>query len=123
MAVKESDENSLESQFAKLKILRSNLEKEFNIKLPYLSMGMSDDYKEFPFRQNIEKDGDDGKHYKGQRYSGLYTDDTKAFPDMIEDLIRAGILDANATNDEGLTEIDDTVYKYGNGGPSALSKM
>ena len=46
MAVKESNENSLDQQFAKLRILRDEIEKEFNIKLPYLSMGMSDDYKE-----------------------------------------------------------------------------
>ena len=46
MAVKESDENSLDQQFAKLRILRDEIEKEFKIKLPYLSMGMSDDYKE-----------------------------------------------------------------------------
>ena len=46
MAVKESDENSLDQQFAKLRILRDEIEKELNIKLPYLSMGMSDDYKE-----------------------------------------------------------------------------
>ena len=45
MAVKESDENSLDQQFAKLRNLRDEIEKEFNIKLPYLSMGMSDDYK------------------------------------------------------------------------------
>lgn len=46
MAVKESDENSLDQQFAKLRALRDEIEKELNIKLPYLSMGMSDDYKE-----------------------------------------------------------------------------
>ena len=46
MAIKESSENSLEKQFAKLRELRDELEKELNIKLPYLSMGMSDDYKE-----------------------------------------------------------------------------
>lgn len=46
MAIKESNENSLENQFAKLRLLRDDLEKELNIKLPYLSMGMSDDYKE-----------------------------------------------------------------------------
>ncbi|MBR4377805.1 MAG: YggS family pyridoxal phosphate-dependent enzyme [Bacilli bacterium] len=46
MAIKESNENSLEEQFAKLRILRDDIEKELNIKLPYLSMGMSDDYKE-----------------------------------------------------------------------------
>ena len=46
MAVKESDDLSLQTQFSKLKILRDQLEQEFNIKLPYLSMGMSDDYKE-----------------------------------------------------------------------------
>ena len=46
MAVKSSDEESLDSQFAKLRILRDEIEKEFKIKIPYLSMGMSDDYKE-----------------------------------------------------------------------------
>lgn len=46
MAIKESSEYSLEKQFAKLRELRDELEKELNIKLPYLSMGMSDDYKE-----------------------------------------------------------------------------
>ena len=46
MAIKESDDLSLENQFSKLKVLRDSLEKEFNIKLPYLSMGMSNDYKE-----------------------------------------------------------------------------
>ena len=46
IAVKESNENSLDQQFAKLRILRDEIEKEFNIKLPYLSMGMSDDSKE-----------------------------------------------------------------------------
>ena len=46
ISVKESDENSLDQQFAKLRILRDEIEKELNIKLPYLSMGMSDDYKE-----------------------------------------------------------------------------
>lgn len=46
MAVKQSNETSLDQQFAKLRELKDQLEKEFNIKLPYLSMGMSDDYKE-----------------------------------------------------------------------------
>lgn len=46
MAVKESNEYSLDNQFAKLRILRDEIEKELNIKIPYLSMGMSDDYKE-----------------------------------------------------------------------------
>ena len=46
MAIKESDDLSLQKQFAKLKILRDELEQKLNIKLPYLSMGMSDDYKE-----------------------------------------------------------------------------
>ena len=46
MAVKESDDLSLQNQFSKLKILRDELEQDLNIKLPYLSMGMSDDYKE-----------------------------------------------------------------------------
>ena len=46
MAIKSSNENSLENQFAKLRELRNELENELNIKIPYLSMGMSDDYKE-----------------------------------------------------------------------------
>lgn len=46
MAIRESSECSLENQFTKLRLLRDEIEKELNIKLPYLSMGMSDDYKE-----------------------------------------------------------------------------
>ena len=45
MAKDNSSPNSLCEQFAKLRILRDELEKEFTIKLPYLSMGMSEDYK------------------------------------------------------------------------------
>lgn len=45
MAVKASDEESLDSQFKKLTELRNEIEKKLNIKIPYLSMGMSDDYK------------------------------------------------------------------------------
>lgn len=46
MAVKASNEESLDSQFEKLRLLRNEIEKKLNIKIPYLSMGMSDDYKE-----------------------------------------------------------------------------
>ena len=46
MAVANSNESSLCEQFSKLRILRDVLEKKLNIKLPYLSMGMSDDYIE-----------------------------------------------------------------------------
>lgn len=46
MAVKNSDDSSLDNQFKKLRLLRDELEVKFNIKLPYLSMGMSDDYLE-----------------------------------------------------------------------------
>lgn len=42
MSKKESDDK--ENQFAKLKILRDEIEQKLNIKIPYLSMGMSDDY-------------------------------------------------------------------------------
>ncbi len=42
MAVKSSE--NTDEQFHKLSLLRDELEKEFKIKLPYLSMGMSDDY-------------------------------------------------------------------------------
>ena len=45
MAVFNSSEESLHNQFRKLKELKLDLEKELNISLPYLSMGMSDDYK------------------------------------------------------------------------------
>ena len=39
------DSNNPESEFKKLVNLRDELEKKLNIKLPYLSMGMSDDYE------------------------------------------------------------------------------
>ena len=45
MAVSNSSEESLHTQFRKLKELKLDLEKELSISLPYLSMGMSDDYK------------------------------------------------------------------------------
>ena len=45
MAVSQSSEESLHTQFRKLKELQLEIQKEFNIDLPYLSMGMSDDYK------------------------------------------------------------------------------
>ena len=45
MAVSNSSEESLHTQFRKLKELKDSLEKELNVSLPYLSMGMSDDYK------------------------------------------------------------------------------
>lgn len=44
MSIKYSDEKSLHEQFRKLRILRDEIEKKFNISIPYLSMGMSDDY-------------------------------------------------------------------------------
>ena len=42
MTIKESDDK--DNQFSKLYRLKLDIEKELNIKLPYLSMGMSDDY-------------------------------------------------------------------------------
>ena len=44
MAIKDSNEFSLEKQFSKLKELKDQMENKFQIKIPYLSMGMSDDY-------------------------------------------------------------------------------
>lgn len=44
MAIKGSEDTT--SQFRKLRLLRDELEKKCAVKLPYLSMGMSDDYKE-----------------------------------------------------------------------------
>lgn len=46
MAVKSSNSLSLEHQFKQLRDLRDELEKTYQIKIPYLSMGMSDDYIE-----------------------------------------------------------------------------
>lgn len=46
MSIRYSDEQALRQQFYKLRALRDEMEGKFNIKLPYLSMGMSEDYKE-----------------------------------------------------------------------------
>lgn len=46
MSKKYSNHDALINQFKKIKELRNNLEQELNISLPYLSMGMSDDYVE-----------------------------------------------------------------------------
>lgn len=46
MAIKSSSDDSLDNQFKKLYDLRNEIEKKLNIKIPYLSMGMSEDYKE-----------------------------------------------------------------------------
>ncbi len=46
MAIRHSEDESLKDQFKKLRVLRDEIEKELDIKLPYLSMGMSEDYKE-----------------------------------------------------------------------------
>lgn len=45
MAIDNSSDESLHQQFAKLRDVRDELEKKFQIKLPHLSMGMSHDYK------------------------------------------------------------------------------
>ena len=46
MAIRHSEDESLKDQFKKLRLLRDEIEKDLDIKLPYLSMGMSEDYKE-----------------------------------------------------------------------------
>ena len=46
MSIRYSDEQALKQQFYKLHALRDEMEQKLNIKLPYLSMGMSEDYKE-----------------------------------------------------------------------------
>lgn len=46
MAIRNSEDDSLCEQFKRFRLLRDEMEKKFNIKLPYLSMGMSEDYKE-----------------------------------------------------------------------------
>ena len=45
MAVANSSEDSLHNQFKKLRLLKDEISKELDVSLPYLSMGMSDDYK------------------------------------------------------------------------------
>lgn len=45
MAIKNDTEDDLNDQFNKLAVLKQDLEKKFNIEIPYLSMGMSDDYE------------------------------------------------------------------------------
>ena len=45
MAKANSSIDSLHEQFKKLRLLKEKISKELNIELPYLSMGMSDDYK------------------------------------------------------------------------------
>ena len=44
MAIKGSEDT--QTQFRKLKELRNNIENDLNMRIPYLSMGMSDDYLE-----------------------------------------------------------------------------
>ena len=46
MAIKNDTYDDILKQFKALKYLKERVEKDFGIKLPYLSMGMSDDYKE-----------------------------------------------------------------------------
>lgn len=45
MAKANSSDDSLCEQFKKLRLLRDEMKKKFSINLPYLSMGMSDDYQ------------------------------------------------------------------------------
>jgi len=45
MAKTNSSDDSLREQFKKLRLLRDEMENKYSIKLPYLSMGMSDDYQ------------------------------------------------------------------------------
>lgn len=46
MTIRHSEEESLKEQFRKLRLLRDEMEEKLSIKLPYLSMGMSEDYLE-----------------------------------------------------------------------------
>ena len=46
MTIKHSEEESLKEQFKKLRLLRDEMEEKLDMKLPYLSMGMSEDYLE-----------------------------------------------------------------------------
>ena len=44
MAIVDSSSFSLHDQFSRLRALRDDIQKELNISIPFLSMGMSDDY-------------------------------------------------------------------------------
>lgn len=46
MAIKNDSKDDCLKQFKALAYLKERVEKKFNISIPYLSMGMSDDYKE-----------------------------------------------------------------------------
>ncbi len=46
MSIRYSDEQALKQQFNKLRLLRDEMEQKLHTKLPYLSMGMSEDYQE-----------------------------------------------------------------------------
>ena len=46
MTIRNSDEQSMRNQFKELRLLRDEMEKKLDIRLPYLSMGMSEDYLE-----------------------------------------------------------------------------
>ena len=46
MAIKNDKYDNILKQFKALKYLKERVEHDFNINIPYLSMGMSDDYKE-----------------------------------------------------------------------------
>ena len=46
MAIKNDSSDDVFKQFKALAYLKERVEKKFNISIPYLSMGMSDDYKE-----------------------------------------------------------------------------
>jgi len=46
MAIKNDSDDDILKQFKALKYLKERVEKDFNINMPYLSMGMSNDYKD-----------------------------------------------------------------------------
>ena len=46
MAIKGDSYEDIKNQFLRLKELKEKVEEKFQIKIPYLSMGMSEDYKE-----------------------------------------------------------------------------
>ena len=46
MAIDDSSHDELLEQFSKLKLVMDNINKKYNLSLNFLSMGMSDDYKE-----------------------------------------------------------------------------
>jgi len=76
---------------------------------------MSDNYKPTP--STVFFGPDSGEH----KYSN-FNQNTKKFDDLIENLIRNGIIESYA-NVKLEEEQDNSIYNYGAGGPAELSQL